>query len=108
MMCVGRWNFRFKAPDIPVIVIDEFDKAEDESVRTLTANLLKHLSDYSVNVTVVIVGVADEIGELHTQHESLARCIEQIPMPRMSNEEMREILLKRLPRLGMKIVPDAL
>jgi len=101
-------EYSFNASDIPIIVIDEFDKAEDESVRTLTANLLKHLSDYSVNVTVVIVGVADDIGELITQHESLARCIEQIPMPRMSNEEMREILTKRLPRLGMKIEPDAL
>ena len=98
----------FKASEIPVIVIDEFDKADDESVRTLTANLLKHLSDYSVNATVIIVGVADDIGELLSQHESLARCIEQIPMPRMSNDEMKEILRKRLPRLGMKIEPDAL
>ncbi len=98
----------FKASDIPVVVIDEFDKAKDDSVRTLTANLLKHLSDYSVNVTVIVVGVADDIGELLSQHESLARCIEQIPMPRMSNDEMKEIIRKRLPRLNMRMEPDAL
>jgi Cdc6-like AAA superfamily ATPase len=98
----------FRASEIPVIVIDEFDKAEDQSVRTLTANVLKHLSDYSVNVTIILVGVADDIEELIRQHESVSRCIEQIPMPRMSNDEMKEIIHKRLPRLGMKIETDAL
>ncbi|HEV2563297.1 MAG TPA: ATP-binding protein [Rhizomicrobium sp.] len=98
----------FKPSEIPIIVIDEFDKASGESIRSLTANTLKHLSDYSVNVTVILVGVADDIGELLDEHESLARCIEQIPMPRMSNDEMKEIIQKRLPRLGMRIESDAL
>ena len=72
------------------------------------ANLIKYLSDYSVKVTVILVGVADDIGELLEQHESISRCIEQIPMPRMSTDEMQEILRKRLPRLNMKIDPDAM
>ncbi len=77
-------------------------------LRALTANTIKDLSDYAVNVTVIIVGVADDIGELIEKHESIGRCIEQIPMPRMSNDEMKEVLQKRLPRLGMKIEADAL
>ncbi len=98
----------FTATQIPVIVVDEFDKTKNESVRERTANLIKYLSDYSVNVTIILVGVADDIGELLEQHESISRCIEQIPMPRMSNEEMKEILRKRIPRLSMKIEPDAM
>lgn len=98
----------FKVSDIPVIVIDEFDKVDNADVRTLMANVLKNLSDYAVNATVVLVGVADDIGDLLDEHASLSRCIEQILMPRMSNIEMREILNKRLPRLGMKIEGDAL
>ncbi|MEJ0024513.1 MAG: AAA family ATPase [Rhizomicrobium sp.] len=98
----------FKASDIPVVVIDEFDKSEEPDLRALTANAIKNLSDYAVNVTVIIVGVADDIGELIDKHESISRCIEQIPMPRMSNDEMKELLQKRLPRLGMKIEADAL
>lgn len=98
----------FKPSDIPVVVIDEFDKSEEEGLRVLSANTIKHLSDYAVNVTVIIVGVADDIGELIQEHESIGRCIEQIPMPRMSNTEMKELLQKRLPRLGMKIEPDAM
>lgn len=98
----------FKASQIPIIVIDEFDKIKDSETKSLIANTLKYLSDFSINVTLMIVGVADDIGELVDQHESIARCIEQIPMPRMSNDEMKEILHKRLPRLNMKIEPDAL
>jgi hypothetical protein len=40
-------------------------------------------------VTLIIVGVADDIGGLLTEHEFIRRCIEQIPMPRMSNDEMK-------------------
>src|SRR5258707_5094529 len=65
----------FKASDIPVVVIDEFDKSEDPDLRALTANAIKNLSDYAVNVTVIIVGVADDIGELIDKHESIGRCI---------------------------------
>jgi len=98
----------FRASDIPVIVIDEFDKADDQSIRKLTANLIKALSDYSVNVTVIIVGVGEDIGELFDEHESISRCIEQVALPRMSNAEMKEIIRKRLPLVDMKIEPDAL
>ena len=101
-------EFAFMPSQIPVIVVDEFDKAEDEKIRSLFANIIKYLSDYSVNVTVVIIGVADDVGELIEQHESIGRCVEQISMPRMSNDEMKDILLKRFPRLGMKIETDAM
>lgn len=98
----------FTPNEIPVIVIDEFDKASDSSIKKLMANTMKYLSDYAVNVTLIIVGVADDIGELLEEHESISRYLEQIPMPRMSNSEMKEIISKRLPRLSMKIEPDAL
>ncbi len=98
----------FLPNQIPVIVIDEFDKASSTTIRKLMANTIKYLSDYAVNVTLVVVGVADDIADLLDEHESISRCLEQIPMPRMSNSEMKEIISKRLPRLGMKIEPNAL
>lgn len=98
----------FRASQIPVIIIDEFDKSEDTAASELMANLIKHLSDYSVHATVIIVGVADDISQLIAKHESISRCLEQIPMPRMSNDEMKEILQKRLPRLDMEIAQDAM
>jgi hypothetical protein len=97
----------FGGNEIPVIVFDEFDRAT-ESVRRQMANVVKDLSDDSVNATVVIVGVSDDIGGLLAEHASLKRCLEQVPMPRMSNDEMKEIINKRIPRLGMKIEPNGL
>ncbi len=100
----------FTNNDIPIIVIDEFDKArdsEDKKIHELMANTIKHLSDYSVNVTIILVGVADDINDLIGEHQSIIRCIEQIPMPRMNQSELRQILDKRIQLLGMKFHGDA-
>ena len=99
----------FKANDIPVLIIDEYDKIGDKKkTNELMANTIKALSDYGVNVTIVLVGVADNINDLLGEHASLGRCVEQIPMPRMNIPERREILEKIVPRLGMKLHDDAL
>lgn len=97
----------FSVNEIPIIVLDEFDRAQ-LSVRKSIAHVIKDLSDDGANVTVIVVGVADNIGGLIEEHESLRRSIEQVPMPRMSNDEMKEIITKRIPRLDMKIDSDAL
>jgi Cdc6-like AAA superfamily ATPase len=99
----------FRASDIPIIIIDEYDKiGEKINANALMANTIKSLSDYGVNVTIVIVGVADSINDLFDQHESISRCVEQVPMPRMTTSERREILDKIVPRLGMKMHEDAI
>src|SRR5262249_20671116 len=98
----------FRESEIPIIFIDEYNKISNEQCNVLMANLIKALSDYSVNVTLVIIGVADNVNELIGQHHSIARCIEQIPMPRMDIEERKQILEKIIPRLGLKIEPDAI
>jgi Cdc6-like AAA superfamily ATPase len=100
----------FSPNDIPIIIIDEFDRARDSSdasIHELMANTIKHLSDYSVNATIILVGVADDVNDLIGEHPSVSRCLEQIPMPRMNKEELREIIDKRVPRLGMKMHGDA-
>lgn len=98
----------FRPTEIPIIIIDEFDKIKDAETRSLVANTVKHLSDFSVNVTILLVAVADDVNALVGAHASLPRCLEQIPMPRMSTDERKEILEKIIPRLGMKLNPDAL
>ncbi|MDQ6867879.1 MAG: ATP-binding protein [Pseudomonadota bacterium] len=99
----------FKSSDIPILIIDEYDKfGERKKTNELMANTIKSLSDYGVNVTVILVGVADNINDLMGEHESLGRCVEQIPMPRMNIGERKEILDKIIPRLGMKLHDDAM
>jgi Cdc6-like AAA superfamily ATPase len=98
----------FSANSIPIIILDEFDSLEERGLRNAIANTIKNLSDTSAYATIVAVGVADSVGDLIDEHESIERCLRQIPMPRMNSDEMKEIIEKRLPRLGMKIRPDAL
>lgn len=99
---------KFDLNTVPIIILDEFDKVRDENAKTLIANTIKSLSDHSIRATVIIVGVADSVDDLLHGHESIGRCLRQIPMPRMSRGELAQIIKDRLPKHGMSIADDAL
>jgi hypothetical protein len=92
---------------MPIIIIDEFDKLRDREARELTANVIRALYDYTVNVTVIIVGVAEDIGELVQDHQSIRRALSQVKLERMTPEELNEIIDKRMRRAPLKIAGDA-
>lgn len=98
----------FPLEQTPIIIIDEFDRVEDESCKVLMTDTIKALSDYTVNCTVVIVGVGESVANLIKGHESISRALSQVPMPRMSEEELRDIVVSRVRRLNIKIDDDAL
>ena len=98
---------KFALNSIPIIILDEFDKIEDENAQVNVANTVKNLSDRSVRATVILVGVADSAERLVADHESVSRCLRHVPMHRMFSNEIREIIDTRLERLGMTIDPDA-
>jgi Cdc6-like AAA superfamily ATPase len=91
--------------DRPVFIFDEFDRVIDKKSLPLMADTIKYLADYSSRSTVVIVGVADNVGDLFGGHPSVQRNIQQVRMPRMTREELRMILIKRLPLLGIQMKP---
>ena len=70
------------------------------------ADLLKHFSNNAKNVTIIIVGVGDTLIDLFGTHESIARCCEQIKMPRMDESELAEIIDDRLERIRFSIDAD--
>jgi Cdc6-like AAA superfamily ATPase len=92
---------------LPIVIIDEFDRLEVAIKRAL-ADTIKTLSDHSVPATVILVGVADSVDQLIEQHESVERALIQIHMPRMSPEEIRQIIQTGLGRLKLEIEPRAL
>jgi Cdc6-like AAA superfamily ATPase len=75
-----------------VVFIDEFDRVQDARSRTLLADTIKTLSDQLVRATVVLVGVADDVSDLVREHASVERALVQIHMPRMSRDELEEIV----------------
>jgi Cdc6-like AAA superfamily ATPase len=93
---------------VPVaIFVDEFDRVTSAGVSHLMADTLKTLSDQGVDATLVLVGVADNVGQLVTEHESIERGLAQIPMPRMSHDELREIVRRGLETVDLGIEDDA-
>jgi Cdc6-like AAA superfamily ATPase len=98
----------FAAHQVPLIVLDEFDRIGDGAVTQLMADTIKALSDYSVNATVVVVGVAEDVTGLIKGHESIARSLIQVRMPRMSQDELGEIILSRYKKCGIKVDEEAL
>jgi Cdc6-like AAA superfamily ATPase len=90
-----------------VIFLDEFDRVEDPDVHTSFVDLMKTISDHGLPVTIVIVGVADSVDSLIAEHESIGRGFNEIEMPRMSPEELQDILGRGLGQAGMTATPEA-
>ncbi len=91
-----------------LVIIDEFDRIRTPDTRTLLTDTIKTLSDYSVNATLILVGVADSVDELVKEHQSIDRALVQVRLPRMSREELNEIVNKGLQTIPMTITADAL
>jgi Cdc6-like AAA superfamily ATPase len=90
----------------PVLFIfDEYDSITDQDTRARFADTIKALSDNAPNVTILIVGVAKDVTNLIGSHPSNERSLRQILLPRMSSEEVGEIIDNGLKILGMTIEP---
>ena len=85
------------------IIIDELDRLHDPTARTLLADTIKTLSDHSVDCTILLVGIADTVDELIQEHASIERALVQVHMPRMTHEEIGELLDKALDAARMSI-----
>ena len=90
-----------------ILIVDEFDRIEDPEIDTLFADTIKALSDFNVDTTLILVGVADDIDDLITEHESINRCLVQIHLPRMNIGELREIVKNGMDKVGIEISEDA-
>ena len=89
-----------------IVIVDEFDRIADKT-GTLFSDTIKTLSDQSVPATLVLVGVADTVETLIREHESVERALAQIRVPRMSRDELNEIITLGLPEVSMAIRDDA-
>jgi len=92
-----------------IIIVDEMDRLNRDSYFTaLMADTIKTLSDHSTNITLILVGVANSVEELIAEHLSIERALIQIQMPRMSSDELTEILRKGLELLSMSMERDVM
>jgi AAA domain len=94
--------------DPSVVIIDELDRIEDTATKTALADTIKTLSDNSIETTLILVGVADSVDHLISEHRSIVRNLKEIRLPRMSTPELLEIIDKGLSHcVGLAIDPNA-
>lgn len=98
-------KFLSEKGSLVIAIIDEFDRINNEIVSRQFADTIKLLSDYPIPATLILVAVADSIEELRLGHQSVERALVQVQMPRMSTEELSQIVGNGLRGLGMTMEP---
>lgn len=91
-----------------IVVIDEFDRLEDREAARMIADTIKMLSDHLVDATLIIVGVADTVDGLIEEHASIDRSLIQVLVPRMTPDELKQIIHNGLRAVDMTIDPGPL
>ena len=94
---------RFPINIRPIFIIDEYDRIEGDDTHIRMADTIKYISDNSLDVTIIIIGVADDVTQLFGGHPSIQRNVRQIAMPLMSENELHLLFDTRLRELGMQM-----
>jgi hypothetical protein len=89
-----------------LFIVDEFDRTARDASKQFT-DLMKALSDLAVNSTIMLVGVAETVGKLVSDHASINRSLIQIRLDRMSQGDLLKILTTAQQKLEMKFNEDA-
>ena len=77
-----------------VLIIDEFDTIPDIKEKEKFSQLMKYLSDTNSELHLLLVGISRNIAELMGGHASVDRSLTQVLLPRMSKDELFDILKK--------------
>ena len=89
-------------PPLTVLIFDEFDRVGVGQTPAF-ADLIKSLSDRRASATILLVGVAQDVGSLIQSHASIERCLRQILLPRMSDQELEAIISGGLKAAGFTL-----
>ena len=93
-----------------VIIIDEFEIVSDKETRQLIAELMRILAndEQTADISIVVVGIAENVSDLFAGHRSLDRCLQPVPLEKMSDVAIREILTVGAEKLGITFSDDVL
>lgn len=75
-----------------LMILDEYDRVTDEDFRNKLAELFKNLSDSAVAVTLLVVGVAENLDQLLGKHPSIQRALVPVHLPLMSDREVERLI----------------
>ncbi len=89
-----------------IFVIDEFDRVQDPATRTKLADTIKLVSDRSLNLLFLIVGVSDTLDRIIGQHPSIQRNIFGLHLSLLADSEIRALLAKGAAAAGITFTDD--
>lgn len=95
-----------KINDQVLIILDEFDLIQKNEELSKFADSIKSFSDNLPHVTMMLVGVAENITQLIGEHASIERCLLQIHIPVMHENELSDIIDGGLMKINMKMEPS--
>lgn len=75
-----------------VVVLDEFDRIEDESVIKDVSEILKVLSDQNAPVSLIIVSTGEDDDRLASEHPSISRLLFKLHVQLMSADAISRTL----------------
>ena len=78
--------------DHAILIIDEFDRAQDMRLKNQLAEAIKNLSDASARVTFIVIGIAHSLDELIGMHPSIQRHLVGIHLPLMTTTELERVV----------------
>ena len=88
---------------VPVVVIDEFDRFENDADKRKFAELIKQISDQEINVKLIFCGIGESMHSLLGAHYSTGRAITPIELPRLDHESLIKIVTTAVNGVGLSI-----
>ena len=86
-----------------IFIFDEFDIIRNKKTKAQMADIIKLFSDNLPFITIVIVGIAENVEDLLGEHPSIERCIKQVSLPLMNNDEAKNMIEQNMELLSLKI-----
>lgn len=90
-----------------LMILDEYDRVTDEDFRNKLAELFKNLTDSSIPVTLLVVGVAENLDQLLGKHPSIQRSLVPVHLPLMTDREIDRLIQAGAENAGIAFAPDA-
>jgi len=85
-----------------IFLIDEVDALSNSGDRKKLAELVKLLSDNKSKLKIVMVGIANTGSELTSGHPSVQRCLKEVQLKRMMDDDIKKIILNGFKKLGQR------
>lgn len=87
-----------------IMLIDEADAIKNNSDKKKIAELIKLLSDHNSSFKLVVVGIATTGEALTAGHLSVERCLKEVALKRMCDDDLKKIILNGMNSLRLR--PD--